>query len=154
MSNDAVVRALLNGILSDAKPSSPDEIRKICARDFREEILAEFTPAKLQELAVDVWQKNYEPLIEGAKEEALATLLAGDQQGSTRWASMAESSRRDRDAAIRLIKTPFCGTALFEISYALFGRSAREGRTAVAGRGSQRRLWRSRSIVDPKTGIA
>ena len=44
--------------------------------------------------------------------------------------------------------------ALFEISYALFGRSAREGRTAVAGRGSQRRLWRSRSIVDPKTGIA
>jgi hypothetical protein len=45
-------------------------------------------------------------------------------------------------------------TALFEISYALFGRSARGGRTAVAGRGSQRRLWRSRSIVDPKTGIA
>ncbi|HEV3006507.1 MAG TPA: hypothetical protein VGX78_18705, partial [Pirellulales bacterium] len=29
-------------------------------------------------------------------------------------------------------------SALFEISYALFGRSAREGRTAVAGRGSQR----------------
>jgi hypothetical protein len=113
MSNDAVVRALLNGILSDAKPS-PEEFRKTCARDLRKWVLAEFTLARLQDLAVDIWQKNFEPLVQGAEEEALAALRAGDQQGATSWANMAESSRRERDFAIRLIKTPFCGSKLYE----------------------------------------